>query len=382
MAHHQVDLLLGVWVHGLPLGDYAADELVVVLAGALLLALPRVAVEDLAEDLTRAGVHLDGARVRELAAIVGDEDREEACIGVVAEQRAQAVEHSHHRGRVVAVPDEGEHQPAVREMDGEQALLLHALLPLDGVHLDDGHIGVLLPEGEVVGIGPADPAGLVLLHVLLAALLPLLVAHLAGQVEVADSVEDACIYIGVDGLGAVADGLLTDRPDDVVDGLPLGDPRLEGGAELHRLVLADDETRAASAQCMLVLRLRLLRPVYMLLQIAVWPARASVAHIWWLLQLHAPLPHIGRAQTGHAEGGAVAATGLFASVVGALTVRDSAIVLVQTVVVAFALASCPLDHETAPHFTRHRRAVLAYIFGYLLETLRLVQSGLYSHPVR
>ena len=51
MAHHEVDLLLGVGVHGLPLGDHAADELVVVLTGALLLALSRVAVEDLAEDL-------------------------------------------------------------------------------------------------------------------------------------------------------------------------------------------------------------------------------------------------------------------------------------------------------------------------------------------
>ena len=323
----------------------------VVLAGALLLALSRVAVEDLAEDLARAGVHLYWARVGELAAIVGDEYREEACIGVVAEQGAQTVEHSHHRGRAVAVPDEGDHQPAVREMDGEQALLLHALLPLDGVHLDDGHIGVLLPEGEVVGIGPADPACLVLLHILLAALLTFLVAHLAGQVEVADSVEDACIYIGVDGLGAVSDGLLADRLYDVVDGLPLGDTRLEGGAELHHLVLADDEARAASAQCVFVLGLCLLRPVDMLFQVAVRPARASVAHIWWLLQLHAPLPHIGRAQAGHAEGWAVATACLLTFVIGTFTVCDLATVLVQAVVVAFALASCPLDHEMVPHFT-------------------------------
>ena len=191
-------------------------------------------------------------------------------------------------------------------MDGKQALLIHALLPLDSVHLNDDHIGILLPEGEVVGIGPANPAGLVLLHVLQAALLTFLVAYLAGQVEVADSVEDACIYIGVDGLGAVADGLLSDRLDDVVDGLPLADSRLESGAELHRLVLADDEARAASAQCVFVLGLCLLWPVDMLFKVAVRPARASVAHIWWLLQLHAPLPHIGRTQAGHAEGWAVA----------------------------------------------------------------------------
>ena len=103
---------------------------------------------------------------------------------------------------------------------------------------------------------------------------------------------------------------LTAAIDDVVDGLPFLQSFLEGGPQLHRLVLADDEARAASAQCVLVLGLRLLWSVDELLQIAVRPARASVAHIWWLLQPHALLPHIGRAQTGHAEGWAVATGGL------------------------------------------------------------------------
>lgn len=236
-------------------------------------------------------------------------------------------------------------------MDGKQALLLHALLPLDGVHLDNDHIGILLPECKIVGVGSADPAGLVFLHILPAALLTFLVAHIARQVEVTDSVEGPCIYIGVDGLGAVADGLLSDRLDDVVDGLPLADSRLESGAELHRLVLADNEARAASAQCVFVLDLCLLWPINMLLEVAVRPVRASVAHIWWLLQLHAPLPHIGRAQAGHAERLAVATACLLTFFISALTVRDLATVLVQAVVVAFSVASCPLDHEMVPHFT-------------------------------
>ena len=76
VAHHEVDLLLGVWIHGHPLGDHAADELMVVLAGSLLLALSGVAVEDLAEYLARARVHLDRKRVGELSSVVSEEHRE------------------------------------------------------------------------------------------------------------------------------------------------------------------------------------------------------------------------------------------------------------------------------------------------------------------
>ena len=47
VAHHEVDLLLCIWVHGLPFWNHPADECMVVLAGSLLLALAGIAVEDL-----------------------------------------------------------------------------------------------------------------------------------------------------------------------------------------------------------------------------------------------------------------------------------------------------------------------------------------------
>ena len=350
VAHHEVDLLLCIWVHGLPFWNHPADECMVVLAGALLLALAGIAVEDLAEDLAGGGIHLDCKRVGELAAVVGEKHREEAGMDVLAEHGAQTAEHLHHRCCAVAVPDEGQHQAAVGEVDGEQALLIDSPPAFHRIHLDDGHVGVLLQEEKVVGTGAADPAGLVLLHVLLAALPPGPVSDLARQVEVANAFEDPCIDVGVDGLRAVAYDLLADSLDDVVDGLSVPQPLAEHRSELHGLVLADDEAGTAFAECALIGCLRLLGPVDVLLQSALRLARTSVAHIGRSLQLHAFLPHIGRAQVRHAERRAVATARLLTGILRACVVEDLAPVLPQAVVVAPSVASLALDHVMAPHF--------------------------------
>lgn len=72
---------------------------------------------------------------------------------------------------------------------------------------------------------------------------------------------------------------------------------------------------------------------------------------WMSCNINMWVPHIGRAQAGHAEGWAVATACLLTFVIGTFTVCDLATVLVQAVVVAFSDASCPLDHEMVPHFT-------------------------------
>ena len=170
MAHHDV---------------HTPYELMVVLAGTFLLALARVAVEDPAEPYSRIGIRFDLDRIGELAAVVREQYREKTGIRIPAEAFAQAVEHLGYGSGAVTLPDEGEHETGVCEMDREQALLVDALPPFDRIHLDHAYIRVLPSECDVVSICPADPAAAVLLHVLPEAFLSRPVAYFPWKIEVA-----------------------------------------------------------------------------------------------------------------------------------------------------------------------------------------------------
>ena len=106
MAHHQGDLRLRER-DVRALGDDAADELVVDLAGALLEACACMAVEDRCPHAAAARwVRLYRPRIGELGAVVGQDDGEEP-----AEQRGpdsllDPVEGGDDGCRVVARPDE------------------------------------------------------------------------------------------------------------------------------------------------------------------------------------------------------------------------------------------------------------------------------------
>ena len=75
----------------------------------------------------------------------------------------QLVEDLDDRCDRVAPTDECEHEAAVHDVQGEQHLLILILLSSDAVHLHDRRVRILLPEKDVVGIGHAGSAGLVLL---------------------------------------------------------------------------------------------------------------------------------------------------------------------------------------------------------------------------
>lgn len=100
--------------------------------------------------LPREVAGLKASRIGELAAVVGQDDREQFAERLQAESLLQPVEDVDDRLRGVGVPDEGEHQAAGVEVEGEKHL--SPACPLDGVHLDQrkvlvrGHERLVVPE--------------------------------------------------------------------------------------------------------------------------------------------------------------------------------------------------------------------------------------------
>ena len=236
MAHHQGDLRLGkrdvrtLW-------DDPADELVVDLAGALLEAGARMAVEDeRPQDVPVMRLLLDRPRVGELGAVVRQDDREEPVEERGANGLLNPVEGGDDGCRVVALPDEREHQLGDGEVDGEKAW--PPFPSLDRIHLHDSRARVLSHVGLEVLMRPADAAFLIDLHGLRAALPPRPVAHLPHEVYVPHVWEDARIHVAVYGPLRIPECLLPAMgKDDVVDRLPLGYAFGEDSVEPQDLVL-------------------------------------------------------------------------------------------------------------------------------------------------
>lgn len=195
MAHHEVDVLLGIGVHRPSFWDDAADELMVVLTGPFLLAHVGIAIEYLCENFSGRPVHLDRDGIGKFGSVVRQDDREDSGEVIMSKLQLQLVKYLDDRCGGVALTDECEHEVAVYDVYREQHLFINALLTNDAVHLHDRRVRVLFSEQDVVSIGPSNPAGLVLLQRLHCSLPAGLVTHLAGQVEVADAIEHAGIDV-------------------------------------------------------------------------------------------------------------------------------------------------------------------------------------------
>ena len=135
------------------LGQQLPDLDVVALAGALLVAAPRVAVEQPRLARPLADQRGDRALVGELGAVVGEDGAEHAASPVGAEDRPDALQGARDAPGSLLLQRQRELQPAGAVQQREQA---GAVLPraLDGVHLPGGGARVLA-EGEERGVRPA-----------------------------------------------------------------------------------------------------------------------------------------------------------------------------------------------------------------------------------
>ena len=127
-------------------------------------------------------------------------------------------------------------------MNSEQTLLINTFPAFHRIHLDNDNIRILLTEEKVVSISTANPAGFILLDVLRTAFPTSLVTYLAREIQIADSIEDTGIYIGIDGLRTIADNFFANCLDDMVNGLSLVEPCLERRGKLQCLIFIDDKT--------------------------------------------------------------------------------------------------------------------------------------------
>lgn len=129
----------------------------VLLARALLLALPGVAVEEPGLAVPLAEQRRDGALVGELAAVVGEHGAEGAPRAVLAEDRAQGGERRQDRGARAVRQRQGQLEAAraVQEREEPGGVAPGAL---DGVHLPGRGAGVLA-EREERRVRPARRVG-------------------------------------------------------------------------------------------------------------------------------------------------------------------------------------------------------------------------------
>ena len=172
------------------------------------------------QDVPVMRVLLDRPWVGELGAVVREDDGEEPVEERGADGILDPVECLRDGSRIVALPDEREHQVGDGEVDGEEDRA--SLLPLDGIHLHDSRIRVLGHVGLEVLICPSDTAFLVDLHNMRTALLPRPVANLPHEVYVPHVREDACVHVAVYSPLRIPECLLPAMgEDDVVDRLPL-----------------------------------------------------------------------------------------------------------------------------------------------------------------
>ena len=247
VRHHHVDVRLGEAVEGrrqkvvVPLGEDEADALVVALDVRLLVGRPRIAVEEV-RDAVALAVELDGRRVAELGAVVGDHHDEHLAHdgepGVLAELPDEPLAdrpegRGHVRGRL-RVEEEGQHERIGHEHEREQRLAAPG--SLHGVHLRHRKPGILLDEPVVVGHGPADAA--LRVHLVLDA--PALARGepaLARQIPV-PGLQEAPVDAAVDGLLADGDhvGVVDHRG---VYRLPVRGGRVDEPVHRHELLFGD-----------------------------------------------------------------------------------------------------------------------------------------------
>ena len=283
VRHHQVHLALREAVEGRrlrvrgSLGQHEADEPVVAPGVRLLVGGVGLAVED--EGEPAAVVGLDGRGIGELAAVVGEDDGEEARehlappVAVAFLQLADdGREHAQHARARLRVDEEREHEAGRVEDERRQGL--PAPGALDRVHLHDAHARIGLHEREIVLPRPADAAGLV--HPALHALALARLDHARpGQLPALRRQQPA-VDVAVDRLLGDGEPVGVGRHGRM-DALALGREVAQQGVEGEQLALGDVRARARLGEDRLVVRLRLAVQVVALPQDAPALVRAPVA---------------------------------------------------------------------------------------------------------
>lgn len=219
-------------------------------------------------------VQFQGFGVGELGTVVGEQDGEEAPEAVGSGQGPEPLEGVDDGLRVVAVPEEGQHEAAPDELQGEQDLAAPA--SDDGVHLDRGQVRRGGEERLIVLIGAPDPA--LRVDLVLDGLAGSRLEHAdAGHVAVLGG-QQAAADVAVDGLLVEVEAVGVVR-EDVVDGLSLLDERTDQRIEAEQFVLGDVRPAARLDQDVAVVPVGGLVEVVLLAQDAAGLVLAAVANV-------------------------------------------------------------------------------------------------------
>ena len=151
VRNHIIDVGLREIIEGRPFRRNAANHFVTNLDPAFLVGRTGIAVENTASQLAIA-VALEGCRIRELAAAIGQNDGKETAVEIPAERVIQMVHRVEYGPRRVVLMDKSEEQRRTAEVNRHQHLL--AFLPDYGIHLHNLSVGICSRVCQEVFIGP------------------------------------------------------------------------------------------------------------------------------------------------------------------------------------------------------------------------------------
>lgn len=164
MIHHQADVVLRVDVKGSAFGNETADEFVIALSRTFLPGRLRIAVKDPGAAVPFR-VQLDSRRIGELTAVIRKYDLKDLLEMVSADTVIDPIEDVSNGLGIIVVTEKSEHEFSLHEVDRQKDL--SAFSALDGIHLCNGQIRMLLHELQEEIKGPANAAFLVDFQVLL-----------------------------------------------------------------------------------------------------------------------------------------------------------------------------------------------------------------------
>ena len=282
VRHREVHVLLHERVERRPVLEDAPDFAVIAFDVRFLARAVGIAVEqaDAAGNAFRrvvdgiGSVELDAVGIAELGPVVRDDDREDLAGKHGARDFPGQVDDPRAGLCCSGVAEKGEHQPAVVELEREQHLSPD--LSDDGVHLDDGEIGVGLAVGDQLVVRPSDAA----FRVRLRLGLPRFGFSSSGERKVAR------IHVEEPGLDVSVDGAFRDALEDfrvaghhVSDGLVPENAGREDLVHLGDTVVVGMDAASGFPERPRVVRLCAVRDVEPLLQRAGVESLASVADV-------------------------------------------------------------------------------------------------------
>jgi hypothetical protein len=273
VGHHQVDVALCETVEGRSLRKDIANELVVAFHMAFLPGGARVAVEDACRAQT-ALVALDGGRVGELGAVVGEQNGEKRGEELRARYPPEHVKDVDDGLRVVPVAEEREHETEAHEHEREQHFT--PLAAYDRVHFDGAGLRGGRHERLEIGKGPPDAALLV----------DLVLDRLAGsRLEHADAGHVAVLRAEQTSGDVAVNGFFMEIKavgvvhKDVVNRLPSFHQRADQSIEREQFAFGDVGPAARPGKLRAIIGLRRVVQVVLFAQDAFRLIPASVADV-------------------------------------------------------------------------------------------------------